>query len=88
MLSAKQPRRPVLSFVSTAVRSDARRPLALVREIDPTLADCVDSDGRPFASARETPATQCETVLSPTPSPRWADRTVARRSLPPLRSTQ
>ena len=67
MLAAKQSRQPVFRFVAQAVRSGAPRALALVSDIDAALADRIrpQDDSRTFASAWETLATRCESILSP-----------------------
>ncbi len=67
MLAAKHSRQPVFPFIACAARGGASRALAMVSEIDPSLADRVRPQGesRSFASAWETLVTRCESVLSP-----------------------
>jgi hypothetical protein len=64
MLAAKQAHEPVFPFVARAIRSGATRALAMAAEVDLTLADRVRSEARnTFASAWETLATRCESLL-------------------------
>ncbi len=66
MLAATQAREPVFPFVARAIRSGATRALAMAAEVDPILADRIRSESRnTFASAWETLATRCESILSP-----------------------
>jgi hypothetical protein len=68
MRAAKQTREPVFRFVARAIRSGATRALAMPTEVDPAPADRVRSESRStFASAWETLAPRCESILSPTP---------------------
>jgi len=66
MLAAKHAHEPIFPFLARAIHGGAAKAQAMVAEIDSTLADRIRPESqRTFASAWETLATRCASLLSP-----------------------